>query len=211
MRALPRFVPFLVVAILGLSGLVLLTSAWGTASGEPGSKHHEKYSNCESRHSGHAGPRKHWRHGGYGRRHGRHGPWHLAMKLSAMETVIGIRANQLDAWRDFTDALLVVMKRPQFPQASEGKQEPFALVQGLANNVITRAKGAEDLLKATEALRAKLTPEQLEKVSEIEARIRARHGRGSRRGFTSPMPDQSAAPDDDDAPEDSGTTPPAPE
>lgn len=202
MKSLPKFVPYLVVAILGLSGLALLASTSHSYSGwKPGPGHHGKQ--CHKRHHGPGyGPGKHWRHG----------PGHLAMKLSAAETMIGIRANQLDAWRDFTDALQAVMKRPHFPKAAEGKQQPFALVEGLANNVIDRGKSAEDLLKATEALRAKLTPEQLEKVSEIESRIRARHGRGPRHGFTSPMPDRSAAPDDDDdAPDDSDVAPPASE
>jgi len=203
MKSLPKFVPFLVVAILSLSGLALLASTSHSYSGwMPGSGHHHGKKCHKPHHGPGSGPGEHWRRG----------PGHLAMKLSAAETAIGIRADQLDAWRDFTDALQAVMKRPHFPKAAEGKQQPFALVEGLANNVINRGKSAEDLLKATEALRAKLTPEQLEKVSEIEARIRARHGRGPRPGVTSPRPDQSAAPDDDDnAPEDSGTPPPAPE
>jgi len=205
MKSLSKFVPYLVVAILGLSGVALLASTSHSYSGwtRGSGPHHGKQ--CHKRHHGPgSGPGKHWRHG----------PGHLAMKLSAAETMIGIRADQLDTWRDFTDALLAVMKRPHFPKATDGKEQPFALVEGIANNVIDRGKSAEDLLKATEALRAKLTPEQLEKVSEIEARIRARHGHGrhSRRGFTSPMPDQSAAPDDDDdAPDDSDAAPPASE
>ena len=42
----------------------------------------------------------------------------------------------------------------------------------------------------------KLTPEQLSKVADIEARFRSRLGRGS--GFDSPPP----APDQDDMPDD---------
>jgi len=190
MNTPPKFAPILVMGILALASLTLLTSAWGD-TGDKRHGDHGKMSRCDAPGKGFSHHQR-WR-----------GPGHLAEKLSAAETAIGIRANQVDAWRDFTDAMLAVTQRPPRP-ASDGKSEPFARAQLLANNTIARAKSAEDLLKAIDVLRGKLTPEQLAKVAELEARFRSHH-HGPRPSTDGPTPDTGAKPDapggQDDGPE----------
>ena len=168
---------------------------------------------------------KHGGHGGHGKccnkkaGHGAKGPGYLAKRLSVMETEIGIRAEQLDDWRDFTDALQATMKPPFMHPggpanfAAGTTQEPFALAEGLANRMIERAEEAEKLKVAIAELKTTLTPEQLDKVKVIEDRLRARmakhhggkhrgdkhrkHGRGAPSASEAPQPAPDAGTDAD--------------
>lgn len=103
-------------------------------------------------------------------------PLALARLLTDAETAIGIRAEQLNAWRDFTDALQASFAPPPRPPRPEKAQpeaaadkppEPFAAVDRLARDLQARGKAGERLAGATETLKRQLSPEQLERVARL--------------------------------------------
>lgn len=163
-----------------------------------------------------------------GREQGRRGPrgermqmW-LAQNLNTTETLIGIRADQHDVWRDYTNALLAMFQPPARPTAAPDANAapvPFAREERLISNVTDRAAKAADLSKAIEALKAKLTPEQLTKLANADLRFgppmgprghgrdrgpgHGPHGHGPQdRGGPQAGPDDMNAPGAPDMPDD---------
>lgn len=225
-----------VLSVLAVASLALLTVAWASADKKSdqsqwmksgmaeGSKHggHGDRGKMYGKHPGKMCDRgesgKHSKHGKHDRG-GKHGSWQdphrLAQKLSALETEIGIRSNQLDTWRDFTDALLAVMTPPSKPakqaDSGAGKDQPFWMAQRLAERAIERGDKAETLLKAIEALRGTLTADQLQKVAALESRMAGKHHgqHGHRQGPRHDRGGPSGPSGDDTAPKPAELTPPA--
>ncbi len=131
-----------------------------------------------------------WSHrpGGFGpHRMGPPPQFRLAARLAMIETRIGVRSEQLDAWRDYTSALQAVLAPPgpdhgfggsgargpdgrgaEDGKADQGPRDPFAFQERLADDVTERAVAANKLKDAISALRTKLTPEQLEILASAE-------------------------------------------
>ncbi|MFJ5489334.1 Spy/CpxP family protein refolding chaperone, partial [Hansschlegelia beijingensis] len=155
----------------------------------------------------------HGMHGMHGMsRHGMRGArramW-LAERLTAMETLLGIRNDQLDAWRAFTAAAIDFVSPLRPKPAGEGDKpadaEAFAMADRMADKAIARAEKAKVLKEAIAALRQKLTPEQLERVKSVEAEMRGRfhdrRGHGPMHGPDGPGPD-GPGPDGPQEPDD---------
>lgn len=102
----------------------------------------------------------------------------LATALAAQEVMIGIRGDQKDAWRAYTDALLAMLPDGQKiaslqAAAREDPKGPpaFMRAEQLADILTGYGPKAEALKKAISELRAKLTPGQLN-AARIPARVR---------------------------------------
>ena len=93
----------------------------------------------------------------------------LAAALSAQEVMIGIRSDQKDVWRGYTDALLAMLPDGEKiaslqAAAQEDPKGPpaFMRAEQLADMLASYGSKAEALKKAISALRARLTPAQLD-------------------------------------------------
>jgi len=98
----------------------------------------------------------------------------IAERLSAAETLVGIRADQLDAWRAYTSALIDLFTPPAPPVGGPapggpdaGADRAFAREERMAQRIKERAAKADALVAAIATLKAKLTPDQLEKLGSI--------------------------------------------
>ncbi len=103
----------------------------------------------------------------------------LAAHLSALETLVGITAEQAPAWRGYTDALLAFAGpgRPQHGAPPDGRKGERPQEKGhpqllmgemMAGRAMADAGRAEALKQAATALRAVLSEGQLARLIEAE-------------------------------------------
>ena len=94
-------------------------------------------------------------------------PLMLASRLSAIETFIGIKADQLDSWRGYTDALQALMRPPIPPDDATGAPpDALAAADQLARHASDQGAYALRLAAAVEELRNRLSPDQLQRLRQ---------------------------------------------
>lgn len=96
------------------------------------------------------------------------GPLQLASRLAALESFIGIQADQFAVWRAYTDALQAFIRSPEAIRETPGIKSADALTQStaLAEQAVARAPLAATLSSTAGSLRARLAPEQIERLQQ---------------------------------------------
>lgn len=96
------------------------------------------------------------------------GPLDIAGLLAAQEIALGIRADQLDAWRAYAAAVVDMVDLD--PITPPRTPEPFGLSQALATRAVAEGKKAQTVLDARAALVARLSAPQLETAGKLTGR-----------------------------------------
>ncbi len=125
----------------------------------------------------------------------------LATKLSAAEIYIGVTPEQLGPWRAYASALIDLVspgpERAPLPAMSaedSARPEPRLAGEELAGIVAKKAEQAKTLQDAVAALKPKLSPQQVQKLAELERALMPppgpRHGPGEGGRFGPPHGDR---------------------
>ncbi len=98
------------------------------------------------------------------------------MLLSAQETALGIRTDQMDAWRGYTTALIALLPSGERlgrwrDEKKRADAQAFDLAQDIAGAAIQRAEKARALQDAVSKLKAVLTPEQMSMAKQMQEKL----------------------------------------
>lgn len=98
------------------------------------------------------------------------------MLLSAQETALGIRTDQMDAWRGYTTALIALLPSGERlgrwkDEKKRAEAQAFDLPQDIAGAAIERAEKARALQDAVSKLKAALTPEQMSMAKQMQEKL----------------------------------------
>lgn len=96
--------------------------------------------------------------------------------LSAQETALGIRSDQMDAWRGYTTALIALLPSGErlgrwTEEKHRAEAQAFDLAQDIAIAAIERAEKARALQDAVSTLKTALTPEQMSMAKQMQATL----------------------------------------
>ncbi|WP_323687185.1 hypothetical protein [Rhizobium sp. AN68] len=98
----------------------------------------------------------------------------MATKLSAAEIYLGVTPEQLGPWRAYATALIDLVlptsERKPLPPKGPGETglEPRLAGEELAGLIMNKAEQAKALQDAAAALKPKLSPQQVQKLAELE-------------------------------------------
>lgn len=98
------------------------------------------------------------------------------MLLSAQETALGIRSDQMDAWRSYTTALIALLpsgeRRGRWTdEKKRAEAQAFDLAQDIAGAAIERAEKARALQDAVSKLKTVLTSEQTSMAKQMQEKL----------------------------------------